>query len=87
MKGNTKYKALSSSTIGNDDTLFALWGCEANMMYDSILGDGRCKNISKSDSGAFKAAPSQVETCIVNGVPFYVVLDDNPRIIVELVKE
>lgn len=76
MKGDTKYEASTAKSVNNDNTLLAVWGSEANMMYDSVLGNSRYKNVSNTDSGAFGTPPSQVDICMVNGIPFYAILDD-----------
>lgn len=76
MNGYTKYEASTKKEIVSDNTLMGVWGSEANMMYDAKLGGSRYKNVSNTDSGAFGTPPAEVDVCIVNGTPFYAILDD-----------
>lgn len=76
MYGDKKYEASTEKTITTDNILMGLWGSEANMMYDAKLGGNRFKNVSNTDSGAFGTPPAEVDVCIVNGTPFYAILDD-----------
>lgn len=76
MNGDKKYEASTEKTITTDNILMGLWGSEANMMYDAKLGGNRFKNVSNTDSGAFGTPPAEVDVCIVNGTPFYAILDD-----------
>lgn len=76
MNGDKKYEASTEKTITTDNILMGLWGSEANMMYDAKLGGDRFKNVSNTDSGAFGTPPAEVDVCIVNGTPFYAILDD-----------
>ena len=76
MNGDKKYEASTEKPITTDNILMGLWGSEANMMYDAKLGGDRFKNVSNTDSGAFGTPPAEVDVCIVNGTPFYAILDD-----------
>lgn len=76
MNGDKKYEASTEKTNTTDNILMGLWGSEANMMYDAKLGGNRFKNVSNTDSGAFGTPPAEVDVCIVNGTPFYAILDD-----------
>lgn len=80
MKGDPKKFANNDlSTVSNDNSLFAVWGNDNNMMRDAMLGLASGPNVVGQSSGGLKAAPGQVETFVVNGVPFYAILDDNPE--------
>lgn len=80
---NTSTKYLEGELYGKggntgitDGTIFGVWAAQENMMWDEMLGKNRTKNISGSADGYFGSAPAEVDVCLVNGVPFYTVLDD-----------
>ncbi|MCQ2591188.1 MAG: Ig-like domain-containing protein [Treponema sp.] len=72
-----KYEATNKKGPFDDGTLYGYWGGEDNMMWDAVLGGSRTHTSTPDQSdGAFKSPPSQVDTCVINDIPFITFLDD-----------
>lgn len=72
---NEKYGKNANSSLP-DNTLYAYWGADDNMIWDEILGKSRTYSLFSQSDAALQNSVSEIDTCIVGGNVFVAALDN-----------
>ena len=56
--------------------ILGVWAANDKMMHDALLGEQRYNNICHQANNVFASSPDATDMCLINDVPFYVILDN-----------
>lgn len=70
-----KYGKNTNNSFFNN-TLYAYWGADDNMIWDEILGMDRADSLFNQSDGALSNSVSEIDTCVVGGNVFVAALDN-----------
>lgn len=73
---DTKYVADTKNTSLSNNTLYAYWGADDNMIWDEILGMDRTYSLFNQSDAALSNSVSEIDTCVVGGNVFVAALDN-----------
>ena len=59
-----------------DNTLYAYWGADDNMVWDEVLGKQRYYSLFGQSDAALQNSPCEIDTCIVGGQVFVAIHDN-----------
>lgn len=72
---NEKYGKNTNNSL-SDNTLYAYWGADDNMIWDEILGKDRTYSLFDKANAALSNSVSEIDTCVVGGNVFVAALDN-----------
>lgn len=59
-----------------DNTLYAYWGADDNMVWDEVLGKQRYYSLFSQSDAALQNSPCEIDTCVVGGQVFVAIHDN-----------
>lgn len=71
--GGTYYTAANTSATASTGTVYGSWSSDAAMFYTETLGGSRGNPLGTT---SWKDSPDDADMCIINGIPFHVILDN-----------
>ena len=71
--GGTYWTASGTSKTASAGQVYGSWSSDAAMYYSESLGGSRGNPLGET---SWKDSPDDADMCIINGIPFYVILDN-----------
>ena len=74
-KGGSNWYGDNGSVVPANK-IVGVWAANDKMMHDALLGEQRYNNICHTSNNVFASSPDATDMCLINDVPFYVILDN-----------
>ena len=71
--GGTYYTTATASSKASAGKVYGSWSSDAAMFYSEALGGSRGNPLG---TNSWNDSPDDADMCIINGIPFYVILDN-----------